>query len=119
MKHLVAIPNEFDVDLLKRATETGMGYQVISVELRDGRTFDQVVTSEGGVFFPGFPKSPKRLQHHSDTEDPNVHTASHECEWKHGESVLHGIAFTQCNEFVGCDGGAARLLPPLVVAAIR
>ena len=48
MKHLVAIPSEF-VDLLKRATETGIGYQVISLELRDGRTFEQVVTSEGCI----------------------------------------------------------------------
>lgn len=45
MKKLVPIPGSF-VDLLKGAGETGMGYQVVSVQLRDGRTFDQVVTSE-------------------------------------------------------------------------
>jgi hypothetical protein len=45
MKRLVPIPSEF-VDDLKQAEETGIGYQVVSVELKDGRSFDQVVTSE-------------------------------------------------------------------------
>jgi hypothetical protein len=45
MKRLVPIPSSF-VEHLKRAGETGIGYQVVSVELRDGRTFDQVVISE-------------------------------------------------------------------------
>lgn len=48
MKRLVPIPGPF-VDHLKRATETGIGYQVVSVELKDGRSFDQVVTSEGCI----------------------------------------------------------------------
>jgi hypothetical protein len=48
MKRLVPIPSGF-VDHLKRAGETGIGYQVVSVELRDGRSFDQVVTSEGCI----------------------------------------------------------------------
>jgi len=48
MKRLVPISSEF-VEQLKRATETGIGYQVVSVELKDGRTFDQVVTSEGCI----------------------------------------------------------------------
>jgi hypothetical protein len=48
MKHLIPIPSGL-VDHLKRAAETGIGYQVVSVELRDGRSFDQVVTSEGCV----------------------------------------------------------------------
>jgi hypothetical protein len=48
MKRIVPIPSSF-VDHLKRAGETGIGYQVVSVELRDGRKFDQVVTSEGCV----------------------------------------------------------------------
>jgi hypothetical protein len=48
MKRLVPIPSGF-VDHLKRAGETGIGYQVVSVELRDGRRFDQVVTSEGCI----------------------------------------------------------------------
>jgi hypothetical protein len=44
-KCLVPIPSEFAGDL-KQAEETGIGYQVVSVELKDGRSFDQVVTSE-------------------------------------------------------------------------
>jgi hypothetical protein len=48
MKCLVPIPREL-VDNLKKAGETGMGYQVISVELRDGRRFDQVLASEGCI----------------------------------------------------------------------
>ena len=46
MKHLVPIPSQF-VDQLKR--ETGIGYQIVSVELKDGRYFDQVATSEGHI----------------------------------------------------------------------
>ena len=48
MKCLVPIPNRF-VDQLKRAGETGIGYQVVSVVLKDGRSFEQVATSEGCV----------------------------------------------------------------------
>jgi hypothetical protein len=48
MKRLVPIPSGC-VDHLKRATETGIGYQVVSVELKDGRFFDQVVASEGCI----------------------------------------------------------------------
>jgi hypothetical protein len=48
MKRLVPVPSGF-VDHLKRTGETGIGYQVVSVQLRDGRTFDQVVTSEGYI----------------------------------------------------------------------
>lgn len=48
MKCLVPIPSRF-VDLLKQAKETGIGYQVVSVELKDGRSFDQVATSEGCI----------------------------------------------------------------------
>jgi hypothetical protein len=48
MKRLVPIPSSL-VDHLKRAGETGIGYQVVSVELQDGRRFDQVVTSEGHI----------------------------------------------------------------------
>jgi len=48
MKCLVPIPTRF-VDTLKRDDETGIGYQVVSVELKDGRNFDQVVTSEGCI----------------------------------------------------------------------
>jgi len=45
MKRIIPIPSSF-VEHLKRAGETGIGYQVVSVELIDGRKFDQVVTSE-------------------------------------------------------------------------
>ncbi len=48
MKRLVPVPNRF-VDHLKGAKETGIGYQVVLVELKDGRSFDQVVTSEGCI----------------------------------------------------------------------
>jgi len=48
MKCLVPIPTRF-VDHLTRCKETGIGYQVISVELIDGRSFDQVATSEGCI----------------------------------------------------------------------
>jgi len=34
---------------LKRTEETGIGYQIISVDLNDGRHFDQVLVSEGCV----------------------------------------------------------------------
>lgn len=42
------IPKEC-LGLLKQATETGIGYQIVSVELKDGRSFDQVVVSEGCI----------------------------------------------------------------------
>lgn len=48
MKSLVPIPREW-AEYLRRHRETGPGYQVVSVQLRDGKCFDQVVTSEGCV----------------------------------------------------------------------
>jgi hypothetical protein len=48
MKRLVQIPSRF-VDQLKQSNETGIGYQVLSVELTDGRSFDQVSASEGCI----------------------------------------------------------------------
>ena len=48
MRCLVQIPAGF-VDPLKRDAETGIGYQVVSVELKDGRSFDQVSASEGCI----------------------------------------------------------------------
>lgn len=44
--NFVPIPSEW-VDYLKQQGETGMGYQVVSVTLKDGRNFRQVVASEG------------------------------------------------------------------------
>ena len=48
MKRLVHIPPE-TIGELKLQTESGLGYQVVSVMLKDGRRFDQVVTSEGCI----------------------------------------------------------------------
>lgn len=64
MKSLVPIPKGL-IDQLKRAGETGIGYQVVSVELRDGRAFDQVVTSEGYIIevrgFKEIPFAPEEV----------------------------------------------------------
>ena len=48
MKRLAPIPSGL-LDQLKRVKETGIGYLVVSVELKDGRSFDQVATSEGYI----------------------------------------------------------------------
>ena len=48
MKRLIPIPREL-AEALKRQGETGMGYQVVSVTLKNGKHFDQVVASEGYV----------------------------------------------------------------------
>ena len=48
MKRLVPIPREY-ADGLKHHGETGPGYQVVSVTLRNGKRFDQVIASEGCV----------------------------------------------------------------------
>jgi len=48
MKRLIPIPREL-AESLKRQGETGMGYQVVSVTLKNGKHFDQVVASEGYV----------------------------------------------------------------------
>jgi len=62
MKSVVPIPSGF-VDELKHASETGIGYQVIAVELKDGRRFEQVATSEGCIIevrgFKEIPFSPE------------------------------------------------------------
>lgn len=47
MKRLVQISAGL-VDPLKRDAETGIGYQVVSVDL-NGRSFDQVSASEGCI----------------------------------------------------------------------
>jgi hypothetical protein len=46
MKCIKYIPTNF-VEQLKQADQTGMGYQVVSVTLKDGRAFEQVAASEG------------------------------------------------------------------------
>jgi hypothetical protein len=48
VRRLVPVPSAC-ADSLKRNKETGIGYQVVSVELKDGRYFDQVVCSEGCI----------------------------------------------------------------------
>jgi hypothetical protein len=48
MKQLFPIPNQC-LDYLKRSNETGMGYKVVSVQLLDGRSFEQAVVSEGHI----------------------------------------------------------------------
>ena len=48
MNCLHPIPKQCQA-LLKQAAETGIGYQIVSVELKDGRYFDQVVVSEGCI----------------------------------------------------------------------
>jgi hypothetical protein len=61
MTCLVQLPPE-TAQLLKREKETGFGYQVASVELSDGRHFDQVVISEGCVIaVRGFAEVPFAL----------------------------------------------------------
>lgn len=48
MNCLHPIPKEC-LAVLQRDAETGIGYQIISVELKDGRSFEQVVVSEGCI----------------------------------------------------------------------
>ena len=48
MKRLIPILPK-TVEEMKLQRETGLGYQVVSVMLKDGRRFDQVVTSEGCI----------------------------------------------------------------------
>jgi len=48
MKRLFRIPRE-SVEHLREDKETGLGYQVVSVQLKDGRHFDQAVASEGCI----------------------------------------------------------------------
>jgi len=48
MKCLFPIP-EACREELKQGGETGIGYQIVSVQLKDGRNFDQVVASEGCI----------------------------------------------------------------------
>ena len=48
MKCLVPIPPE-TVTSLKREKETGLGYKIVSVVLKDGTRFEQAVASEGCI----------------------------------------------------------------------
>jgi len=64
MKCLYPIPQAC-LDHLKRSGETGLGYQIVSVELKDGRCFDQVVASEGCIIevqgYEGIPFAPEEV----------------------------------------------------------
>jgi hypothetical protein len=48
MKRLVPIPTE-SAELLKKEKPTELGYQFVSVKLKDGRFFEQAVASEGCI----------------------------------------------------------------------
>jgi len=48
MKRLVPLPCGC-AEHLQSTKETGIGYQIVSVELKDKRVFEQVVISEGCV----------------------------------------------------------------------
>lgn len=48
MNCLHPIPKEC-IALLRQNAETGIGYQIVSVELKDGLSFNQVVVSEGCI----------------------------------------------------------------------
>jgi hypothetical protein len=48
MKCVVSLPPESQ-KLLKSQKNTGPGYQVVEIQLKDGRWFDQVVASEGCI----------------------------------------------------------------------
>jgi hypothetical protein len=50
MKVLVPIHSAV-VDALKCEKETGPGYHVVAIELKDGRHFDQAVVSEGCIIW--------------------------------------------------------------------
>ncbi|HEU0368065.1 MAG TPA: hypothetical protein VFR42_02570 [Candidatus Acidoferrum sp.] len=48
MKSLVPIPLE-SAEKLKKEKQTRLGYQFISIKLKDGRYFEQAVASEGCI----------------------------------------------------------------------
>ena len=48
MKHLIEVPADFR-EQIKQSRETGLGYHVVSVALKDGRNFEQVAASEGCI----------------------------------------------------------------------
>jgi hypothetical protein len=65
MKCLYPIPQAC-LEELKRGGETGIGYQVIAVELKDGRCFDQVVASQRCIIevrgYKEIPFSPQEIE---------------------------------------------------------
>jgi hypothetical protein len=60
MKNLIPIPNEI-LNQIAQTKETGIDYVVVSVKLKDARSFDQVAISAGCVIeVRGFKKIPFR-----------------------------------------------------------
>jgi hypothetical protein len=58
VKNLIPIPTEI-LNQIAQNKETGIGYVVVSVKLKDGRAFDQVAISAGCVIeVRGFKKLP-------------------------------------------------------------
>ena len=58
MKNLFPIPKEI-LNQIAQTKETGIGYVVVSVKLKDGSSFDQVVISAGCIIeVRGFKKVP-------------------------------------------------------------
>jgi hypothetical protein len=49
MKRLVPIPPEAATALKTDASSSELGYQFVSVKLKDGRIFDQAIESEGCI----------------------------------------------------------------------
>ena len=58
MKRLIPVPSGC-VEHLKKSEETGIGYHAISVQLKDGRIFNQVIASQGFIIeVRGYSKIP-------------------------------------------------------------
>ena len=66
MKRLVPIPSD-SATRLKQDKETGLGYQAVSVKLKDGRHFDEAVASEGHIIavrgYNDVPFAPDEVQY--------------------------------------------------------
>jgi hypothetical protein len=48
MRRLITVPPDAACKL-REAKETGLGHQIVSMRLKDGRTFDPAILSEGHV----------------------------------------------------------------------
>jgi hypothetical protein len=66
MKRLVPIPSD-SVTRLNQDQETGLGYHTVSIQLKDGRHFDQAIASEGYIIavrgFNDAPFAPDDVEH--------------------------------------------------------
>jgi hypothetical protein len=92
MKRLTPIPPD-SVAKLKSDSETGIGYQVVSVTLKDGRNFDQAVASEGYVIqvrgyedvpFTQVDRLPLQLIRHDQTTSIRLNTTRSARSHDHG-----------------------------------